>query len=74
MEFQEVSTDEIRIMTGAMLGIGLDHSGDVYYILAISASDKAGQEQTITYAIPPKATDQFLEIVHAMEPVREQPL
>jgi hypothetical protein len=72
MEFAELKINDVRFLRGAAVGMSLDPYGNTFYVLQmISANAEGEDEQTITYAIPPGATDGFLRVISGMDPKRE---
>lgn len=74
MEFFGVNPNDILVMRGAALAMGLDHNGDTYYVLILISGDADGEQVATSYAIPPTAHGQFMQVVKAMEPIREEPV
>ena len=71
MEFMELEINDVLVVRGAILGMSLDHNGDTFYILGIVGGDHNGDEQMVTFAIPPSVTKDFIRVVNGMDPKRE---
>jgi len=71
MEFLDVNPNDVLIMRGAGLAMGLDHNNQVYYVLMLVGGDFEGKEQVVTFAIPPNNTQELIRVVRAMDPKNE---
>lgn len=72
MEFLEFDSKDVLVMRGAFLGMALDHNDEIFYVLAIVGGDENGEEKTITFAIPPTVTEQFLRVANGMDAQHEK--
>lgn len=72
MYASELEYKDVLFVYGGMVSMALDHKDQIFYVLHVLAKDAEGTEQTLNLAIPPMATDRFINLVKQMEVKNEE--